>query len=124
MFEITWDYNTFSGNKMSFHTADEANSFWKALKEIPGVSCMRAIYPKTKPQSKFNVCRVTFVSSGKPYTYLCKTKINPGDSVIVRTQDGLQVVTVIDSGEMTESELAKICPMSKFRYIEGKVVNA
>ena len=72
---------------------------------------------------KHFVVKVTF-GSGRLYTYLTKTLVEAGALVVVWTNDGPVVVSVVESGEMTESELRKVCPLSQYKYIKGKVVAA
>lgn len=122
MFTITWDFKGFSGNRLSFEDREEANAVWQLLKES-GATNMRAESDPPK-QMKKHVVRCVFPGGSKPYTYLCKEKVEVGANVVVWTSDGRQIVKVIDSGMMSDQELAKICPLSRFRYIEGKVVSA
>ena len=99
----------------------EANEIWLTLRKIEGVT---NLYPHPQSQKKRNVVRVVFNLGGKPYTYLCKSKVGVGEKVVVYTFDGPQLVTVIESGELTDSELEKICPLAQFKYLAGKVVPA
>ena len=119
MYTIKWIFSGIA-NTAKFDTATEANNFWKMLKKIPGVENMEAI----APEKKFNVVRVTFNGGVKEYTYLTNKPVNSGSFVVVEGNDGKEVVKVASSGEMTESQLVKICPLNKFKYITGLVVPA
>jgi len=120
MCTIIWDYKGFKDNKISFEDRNDANEIWKQLKEA-GATNLRAEKPEI---AKKFVVQVVFARSGKKYTYLAKEKVEVGSLVVVWTTDGRQVVQVVDSGMMSDAELAMICPLEKFRYIEGKVVAA
>lgn len=124
MFTIQYSYKNFVGNKVSFHTREEANECWVALKAMPGVSAMQALTDEKPAPKRYNVCRVQFVPNGKPYTYLSKDRVNIGSTVVVWTSEGRQLVEVVDSGEMSEPELLKICPKDRFKYIAGVVIPA
>ena len=121
---ITWDYCGFH-NKVEFENDEAgkaaAREIWLALHEMPDVANLT---PPPKVTQKRRVVRVVFSRGSKPYTYLSKEKVEVGSHVVVYTSDGPQIVTVIDSGEMSDSELEKICPLNKFQYIHGKVVPA
>ena len=119
MYTIYWDYKTFKGNKVSFESREEANEVWKLLQESGATN----MHPE-KPVEKKNIVKVVFPSGSKRYTYLTKEKVEVGALVVVWTSEGRQVVKVVDSGTMSISELEKICPISRFKYIEGKVVAA
>ena len=123
MYQITWR-NGSESLSVNAYSSEEKEAFVKAL-AMAGfaaiVNCLSATVPTVK---KHFVVKVVFTPGGRPYTYLCNSKIAIGDLVVVWTQDGRQVVRVIDSGEMTDSELEKICPISRFRHIEGRVVAA
>lgn len=78
-----------------------------------------------KPQTeKKRYVKVRFNGGAKLYTYLCKEKVNVGDLVVVWTSDGRELVTVVEFGEATDAELEAICPLSKFKYISGRVIAA
>ena len=120
MFTLEWKYKQFEGNKITFENREEAKECWAALRTMPGILSLNGYEDKPQPK-RYNVCRVQFVPGGKPYTYLSRDKVSVGSTVVVWTTDGRELVKVIDSGVMTESELAKICPLNRFKYIEGKV---
>lgn len=111
----------------SFEDKTIANETWKILKKIPGVAEITTHTDEPKPTvtiKKYPVVRVRFTPGGKIYTYLTKIPCKPGDMVIVHTTDGREIVDVVEYGEMTKEELARICPLERFQYIRGKVVAA
>lgn len=120
MYIIYWDYKSYTGNKYVTSDKDEANNVWNQLR-LSGATNMRH---ETNEPAKRKVVRCKFSNYGKTYTYLCKEKVEVGSHVVVWTTDGRQIVTVVEYGEMTDAELAKICPLDRFKYIEGKVVAA
>lgn len=147
MFTIIWDYIDNGGhahlnNRLEFVDRDEANRIWQEMKNDGRYSNMRAektgdskkvvAAPKpvvqkqteAKPEEKFIVVQVRFNDNGKLYTYLAKSKVNAGDTVVVWS-DGYQLLKVVDCKEnVSKSELEKICAIEKFQYIKGKVIAA
>ncbi len=119
MYTIIWDYKGFK-NSLSFENKDTANEIWQILKSVPEVSGLRAEKPETKETEKTYV-KVEFVPGGKLYTYLTKENITPETRVIVSTDDGAQIVKVVETGSATEKTLASICPLSRLKYISGIV---
>ena len=112
---------------VSFEDKALANKTWQLLRKTPGVVNITTQKDETKPATtvkKYPVVRVRFTPGGKTYTYLTKIVCKPGDMVIVHTTDGREIVDVVEYGEMTKEELAKICPLERFQYIRGKVVAA
>lgn len=115
MFQIVWQ----KGNEklhVNAYSESERDLYVQALTAagMSGTVYRKADKPATP---KHFVVRVTFDNYYKTYTYLAKRKIQVGTTVHVRTEDGVKPVLVVDSGEMTESELAKICPLNRFKYI-------
>ena len=119
MYKIIWVFNG-TQNEIGFDDPKEANEAWQTLKQTPGVSGMKAVMP----EKKHNVVRVVFPGGIKEYTYLTHKPVPEGNYVVVEGFDGDEVVKVISSAEMTDSELAKICPLTKFKYVIGVVVAA
>ena len=119
MYKIIWSFND-TQNEISFDNPKEANEAWRLLKYTPGVSGMKAVMP----EKKHNVVRVVFPGGVKEYTYLTHKPVPKGGLVVVEGLDGDKVVKVVSSDEMTDSELAKICPLAKFKYVIGVVVAA
>ena len=122
MFQVMYEID---GQKfvMSFMDAKSANNFVVALRNSGICNIYASSSGESKTVKKHFIVKVSF-GSGKLYTYLSKTKVEAGAMVVVWTTDGPTVVSVVESGEMTESELVKICPMNQFKYIKGKVVAA
>lgn len=126
MYHLTWKFQTYI-SKMSFDDKDLANEMWQILRKTPGVTDLKPYKDEPKPATtikKYPVVRIRFTPGGKTYTYLTKIPCKPGDMVIVHTTDGREIVDVVEYGEMTKEELAKICPLERFQYIRGKVIAA
>lgn len=119
MYKIIWSFND-TQNEISFDDPKEANEAWQLLKHTPGVSGMKAVMP----EKKLNVVRVVFPGGVKEYTYLTTKHVKPGEYVVVEALDGKEVVKVVSSDEMTETQLAAICPLNKFKHVLGVVVAA
>ena len=119
MYKIIWSFNDMQ-NEIDFDDPKEANEAWQLLKHTPGVSEMKAVMP----EKKHNVVRVVFPGGAKEYTYLTHKAVPKGGLVVVEGLDGDEVVKVVSSDEMTDAELAKICPLTKFKYVIGVVVAA
>ena len=107
---------------VSFDDREMANDAWRELKSCPGVTDMT--HKTADTVQRFIAVRVQFPNYSKVYTYLAKEKVQPGSHVVVGTTDGLKVVTVVECAETSKTELEKICELSKFQYIRGKVVAA
>lgn len=123
MYQILWkdeQGRVIFANALTEH---DTEAYVEVLKSI-GVE--PTVFRKTdKPQpEKKRYVKVRFDGGAKLYTYLCKEKVNIGDLVVVWTNDGRELVTVVESGEATDAELETICPLSKFKYIRGRVVAA
>lgn len=122
--KVSWD---FAGrhNEAKFEDSpagrSAANEIWAALRDLNGIA---NLFPIPKSAAKKSVVKVTFCDGGRQYTYLTKTKVSIGEKVVVSAADIDQIVTVVDSGEMSDAELESICPLSQFKYIVGKVVPA
>jgi len=123
MLQIIWDYKNYKDNKIEFYEEDResANNLWQYLSNDPDVSNVRTSGKKAK---RYIAVKVTFTNGGKPYTYLAKSMLNPGDLAMVYTSEGREIVKVIECTEMEESALEKIYPVSKLKYISGKIVAA
>ena len=125
MFTISWNYKpfkngtTFENNEVSFKDKNIANEVWQVLRMTPGVTNL-----KPEPEEKYIAVRVEFRPGGKPYTYLAHSKLEVGDTAVVWTSDGRQLVTVIECAETTKSELEKRLPFSRYSFVEGKLVTA
>ena len=109
--------------ELSFDDKKEANDAWTIFNSSKDIVSVRT-ETRCPPKPKKKVVRVVFPGGSRPYTYLTKELVPVGSHVVVWTTDGRQVVTVIDSGEMSDAELAQICDLKRFRYIEGMVVAA
>ena len=123
--KIAWDFEGRHNEACFEDTAvgrSAANEIWLALRGLQGVTNLYPIPKTTTPKKK--IVKVAFCPGGKHYTYLCKNSVGIGEKVVVCTTDGDQVVTVVDSGEMSDAELESICPLSQFKYIIGKIVPA
>lgn len=123
MFQIIWkdsDGRNMYANTMTEH---DTEAYVKILRTI-GIEPV--VFRKAeKPQpAKKRYVKIRFNGGAKLYTYLCKEKVNIGDLVVVWTSDGRELVTVAEFGEATDVELEAICPLSKFKYISGRVVAA
>lgn len=114
MYQIVWNRGV-EKLHINAYTETEKDLYVQAL-TAAGMS--GTVYHKAEPgQKKHLVVRVRFDGSNKDYTYLAKRKIAPGTTVYVSTTEGLKPVLVYESGEMTESELSKILPLNRFKYI-------
>jgi hypothetical protein len=123
MYQVNWK-NGSELLSVNAYSTEEKETFVKALSLAGFTAIVNCLSETAQAAKKRFVVKIVFTPGGRPYTYLCNSKIPVGDLVVVWTQDGRQVVRVIDSGEMTDSELEKICPIGRFRYIEGRVVAA
>ena len=104
----------------NFEDRDVANSRWIELKKNISVLNMR--HSSTEEPEQFIAVQVLFNNYGKKYTYLSTSTVEVGQLVVVRTQDGLQVVTCVSCNKVSKSTLETILPFNKFKYITGKVV--
>lgn len=125
MFIIYWDYLNrnnicFQNNKMEFSTREAANDFWKTLKDMDGITNIRT--ETDQPKKKYIALQCVFSGGSRQYTYLSKSKVDVGSFVVVYTNDGRELVRVVSCAEKTEAELTETLPMSKYKYIQGKVV--
>lgn len=112
MFQIVWSHGQETMHVNAW-TEEEKDVYVQAL-TAAGVS--GKVYHKAEPKKHF-VVKVQFDGYWKQYTYLTRHKVAIGTTVYVSTTDGLKPVIVVDSGEMSETELAKILPINKFKYI-------
>ena len=120
---IIWDYvdkdKRLYTQEISFDNREEANNAWKEMKQN---GCFINMRHETRgAKKKYFAVRVQFCQGGKYYTYLSKIDVKIGDAVVVRSDDGLIVLAVQWAGELTKTQLEQICPLSKFKYIYGKV---
>lgn len=114
MYQIVWNRGA-EKLHINAYTETEKDLYVQAL-TAAGMS--GTVYHKVEPgQKKHLVVRVKFDGSSKYYTYLTKQKIQPGTTVYISTTEGKKEVLVYESGEMTESELSKILPLDRFKYI-------
>ena len=124
MFIITYDEQRgiyyYRNITESFKDRNEANSRWVELKKNPLIANMR--HSTTEEPELYIAVQVLFSNYGKKYTYLAKEPVEVGQYVVVRTADGLQVVTCVGCTRATRSQLEVICPFNKFKRIVGKVV--
>ena len=116
MFQIVWKDKLNQDMHVNAYTEEEKDEIVQLL---TAAGFFGTVYRKT--ERKWKVCKIEFVKGGKPYTYLTKECVPVGSLVVVCTSDGPQIVKVVDSGEMTNAELERICPLSKFKYISGIV---
>ena len=121
MYRITYDYKNFVNQTISLEDKDVANQIWQALKTLPDVRNMKHSTDKPSEQPKKIAVQVVFRSYGKRYTYLSKSKVSAGDTVVVWTADGRELVQVVECMEMTDAQLEKLCPLNKLKYIDGVV---
>ena len=124
MFVITYDKQVgiyyYRDFEETFEDKDKANKRWLELKHDPAIANMR---PSTTEQpEQYIAVQVVFANYSKKYTYLAKEPVEIGQLVVVRTADGLQVVTCVGCTRATRSQLETICPFNKFKKIVGKVV--
>ena len=123
MYQIIWkdtDGRNMYTNALTKHDTEAYINVLKSIGIEPTVFCKTE---KPQPEKKRYV-KIRFNGGAKLYTYLCKEKVNIGDLVVVWTSDGRELVTVAEFGEATDAELEAICPLSKFKYISGRVVAA
>ena len=104
----------------SYKDRDEANKRWLELKRDPAVMNMR--HNVEEPEQTYIAVQVLFSHYSKKYTYLAKDPVEVGQLVVVRTEEGLKVVTCVSCTRATRSQLEVICPFNKFKRIVGKVV--
>ena len=123
MFQIIWKDEQGRDMYTNALTEHDTELYIEVLKSI-GIE--PTVFRKTeKPQpAKKRYVKIRFNGGSKTYTYLCKEKVNIGELVVVWTDDGRELVTVVEFGEATDAELEAICPLSKFKYISGRVVAA
>lgn len=123
MFQIVW--KDADGRNMYTNTMNEhdTEAYVEVLKSVGIEPTVFRKTEKTQTEKKRYV-KVRFNGGAKLYTYLCKEKVNVGNLVVVWTSDGRELVTVVECGEATDAELEAICPLSKFKYIRGRVVAA
>jgi hypothetical protein len=125
MFIITYDEQRgiyyYRNITESFKDRNEANSRWVELKKNPLIANMR---PSTteEPEQPYIAVQVLFSNYSKKYTYLANDPVEVGQLVVVRTEEGLKVVTCVGCTRATRSQLEVICPFNKFKKIVGKVV--
>lgn len=112
-YEISWHFGELF-SVADFDTANEANEFWKLLKQIPVVKDI-------KTDRKHNVVCVVFSGGVKQYTYLTDKEVKAGSRVIVKGWNGEEIVKVVTSKEMTETQLSKVLPLDKYSHIVGVV---
>lgn len=105
----------------SFDNKDKANSRWLELKNNPLIVNMRHSISE-EPEQTYIAVQVLFSNYSKKYTYLAKEPVEVGQLVVVRTEEGLKVVTCVSCTRATRSQLEVICPFNKFKRIVGKVV--
>ena len=125
MFVITYDEQRgiyyYRNITESFENKDKANNRWVELKNNPMIVNMRHSISE-EPEQTYIAVQVLFSNYGKRYTYLAKEPIEVGQLVVVRTADGLQVVTCVSCNRVTKSQLEVVLPFNKYKYITGKVV--
>ena len=124
MFIITYDKQVgiyyYRDFEETFEDKDKANKRWLELKQDPTIANMR---PSTTEQpEQYIAVQVVFSPKGKKYTYLAKDTVEIGQYVVVRTEEGLQVVTCVGCNKVTKSQLNAIYPINKIKNIIGKVV--
>ena len=124
MFVITYDEQRgiyyYRNITESFKDRNEANSRWVELKKNPLIANMR--HSTTEEPELYIAVQVLFSNYGKKYTYLAKEPVEVGQFVVVRTADGLQIVTCVHCDKVTKSQLEVILPFEKYKWIVGKVV--
>lgn len=120
MFTIIWDFENYSGNRVSFFSREEANECWTLLKQS-GATNMKAESDKPK-EPVFDTVSVIFCGGIKEYTYLARKPIERGTLVVVETSDGRKVVQVTCGRKQTKAELEAFLPFEKYKYIVGEVV--
>lgn len=123
MYQIIWKDS--DGRNMYANTVTEhdTQAYIEVLRTIGIEPTVFRKAEKPQPEKKRYV-KVRFDGGAKLYTYLCKEKVSVGELVVVWTADGRELVTVIESGEATDAELEQICPLNKFKYVSGRVVEA
>ena len=125
MFIITYDKQEgiylYRNIVESFADRNDANKRWLALKQDRFVLNMRHTTTE-EPEQTYIAVQVIFNNYGKKYTYLSKEPVEVGQYVVVRTSDGLQIVTCVGCNRVTRSQLEVVLPFNKYKYITGKVV--
>ena len=125
MFVITYDKQVgiyyYRDITESFKDKDKANSRWVELKKNPLIANMRHSVTE-EPEQTYIAVQVLFSNYSKKYTYLANSPVEVGQLVVVRTEEGLKVVTCVDCTRATKAQLEVICPFNKFKKIVGKVV--
>ena len=124
MFVITYDKQVgiyyYRDFEETFEDKDKANKRWLELKRDPAIANMR---PSTTEQpEQYIAVQVVFSNYSKKYTYLANSPVEVGQLVVVRTEEGLKVVTCVGCTRATKAQLEVICPFNKFKKIVGKVV--
>ncbi|MCR5625434.1 MAG: hypothetical protein K6G11_09425 [Lachnospiraceae bacterium] len=128
----TYNITDFSDNTAGDDENDNSDERFKEIKESFGLRFMlgdstQAIItgqstftkPLKEATEKFKFASVIFAPGGKRYDYLLDIEgIKVGDDVMVLTNDGEQIVTVVDIIEKSESELA--LPFDKYKKIIRK----
>lgn len=124
MFIITYDKQEgayiYRNIVETFDDKVKANNRWVELRRDVTVVNMRP--STTEGPEQYIAVQVVFSNYGKRYTYLAKEPVEIGQLVVVRTADGLQVVTCVSCNRVTRSQLELVLPFSKYKYITGKVV--
>jgi len=124
MFIITYDEQRgiyyYRNITESFEDRDKANNRWIELKKNPLIANMRP--STTEEPEQYIAVQVLFNNYSKRYTYLAKEPVEVGQLVVVRTADGLQVVTCVGCSRVTKAQLEVVLPFNKYKYITGKVV--
>lgn len=122
---IIWDYLDAKGNahlnqKMEFINKDEANMAWFEMRKNSVYLNLR--HKTIEEDELYYFVVIKFDNNDKAYTYLAKTKIKPGEEVVVRTHSGREIVKVISAGQKTKEEFE--LPFNRYVYICGKVISA
>lgn len=125
MFIITYDKQVgiyyYRDFEETFEDKNKANQRWLELKRDPAIANMRPSITE-EPEQTYIAVQVLFPNYSKKYTYLAKEPVEVGQYVVVRTEEGLKVVTCVSCTRATRSQLEIICPFNKFKKIVGKVV--
>jgi hypothetical protein len=124
LFVITYDKQVgiyyYRNFEESFDDKDKANQRWLELKKDRAIANMR--HSTTEEPEQYIAVQVLFPNYSKKYTYLAKEPVEVGQYVVVRTEEGLKVVTCVSCTRATRAQLEVICPFNKFKRIVGKVV--
>ena len=104
---------------IDFVDRDNANRFVQVLKNSDITPYVKRKQPVE--DDEYMTVSVAFTRGGRIYTYLTTRIINVGSFVVVNTNDGPQVVKVINSCWKTRAELEKVCPFANYKYIVGEV---